>query len=163
MGFSFNLFGSSSHRRFNYRPRYYDVEAEERRKFFGSHADVPSGQENVTDHDVKAGQGTASGRTGQAAGPAETGHASGLVNSLQNSGAGKTHASGYAAGGGYSAQAGKKDSRPGSHIVGSFRPGNYQKETSHNTMVTTVIGIISLILIFVVLIYIARFYAFLIG
>lgn len=31
----FNWFGDSEHRVFNYKPRYYDVEAEERRKKFG--------------------------------------------------------------------------------------------------------------------------------
>jgi len=34
MGFSFNFFGESSHRDFNYKPRYYDPEAEERRRMF---------------------------------------------------------------------------------------------------------------------------------
>lgn len=139
MGFSFNLFGSSSHRQFNYKPRYYDVEAEERRKFFGSHADAMSGQESIS------GQENDSEKTAEAG---------------QNREAGGVLKTGAAAGKG---QAGTKAGKPGRYITGSFRPGNYQKETSHNTMVTTVIGIISLILIFVVLIYIARFYAFLIG
>ncbi len=113
MGFSFNLFGSNSHRQFNYKPRYYDVEAEERRRFFGEHPEV----DELTD-------------------PSE--------NQQEDKGA-------------------KKPAKPGSQIVGSFRPGNYQKEVSHNTKAQTIIGIVSLILIFVVLIYIARFYAFLIG
>ena len=32
MGFSFNFFGTQEVRKFNYRPRFYDTEAEERRK-----------------------------------------------------------------------------------------------------------------------------------
>ncbi len=35
MGFSFNFFGTQEVRRFNYRPRFYDPEAEERRKKYG--------------------------------------------------------------------------------------------------------------------------------
>ena len=31
-GFNFGFFGNQEHRVFNYKPRYYDVEAEERRK-----------------------------------------------------------------------------------------------------------------------------------
>ena len=35
MGFSFNFFGTQDVRKFNYRPRFYDPEAEERRKKYG--------------------------------------------------------------------------------------------------------------------------------
>lgn len=35
MGF-FNFFGDSEHRVFNYRPRYYDPEEEERKRKFGA-------------------------------------------------------------------------------------------------------------------------------
>lgn len=35
MGFSFNFFGTQEVRRFNYRPRFYDAEAEERRQKYG--------------------------------------------------------------------------------------------------------------------------------
>ena len=35
MGFSFNFFGKQEVRRFNYKPRFYDPEAEERRKKYG--------------------------------------------------------------------------------------------------------------------------------
>ena len=35
MGFSFNFFGKQEVRKFNYRPRFYDPEAEERRKKYG--------------------------------------------------------------------------------------------------------------------------------
>jgi len=35
MGFSFNFFGKQEVRRFNYRPRFYDPETEERRKKYG--------------------------------------------------------------------------------------------------------------------------------
>lgn len=37
MGFSFNFFGTQEVRKFNYRPRFYDPEKEERRKKFGDH------------------------------------------------------------------------------------------------------------------------------
>lgn len=35
MGFNFSFFGKQEVRRFNYRPRFYDPEAEERRKKYG--------------------------------------------------------------------------------------------------------------------------------
>lgn len=38
MGFSFNFFGKQEVRRFNYRPRFYDPEEEERREMFGDHS-----------------------------------------------------------------------------------------------------------------------------
>ena len=34
-GFNFGFFGDSEHRVFNYRPRYYDPEKEERKAMFG--------------------------------------------------------------------------------------------------------------------------------
>lgn len=38
MGFSFNFFGKQEVRRFNYKPRFYDPEKEERRRKFGDHS-----------------------------------------------------------------------------------------------------------------------------
>ena len=38
MGFSFNFFGKTEVRKFNYRPRFYDPEEEARREKFGDHA-----------------------------------------------------------------------------------------------------------------------------
>ena len=35
MGFNFSFFGKQEVRRFNYRPRFYDPETEERRKKYG--------------------------------------------------------------------------------------------------------------------------------
>ena len=35
MALNFGFFGQQEHRVFNYRPRYYDPEAEERRRLFG--------------------------------------------------------------------------------------------------------------------------------
>ena len=35
MGFSFNFFGKQEVRKFNYKPRFYDPEVEERRKKYG--------------------------------------------------------------------------------------------------------------------------------
>ena len=34
-GFNFGFFGNPEHRVFNYKPRYYDPEEEERRRMFG--------------------------------------------------------------------------------------------------------------------------------
>lgn len=50
---------------------------------------------------------------------------------------------------------------PGSYIKGSFRDGNYQEYKSSMKKTHTFIGIITMILIFVVLILIARFYSIL--
>ena len=50
---------------------------------------------------------------------------------------------------------------PGSYIKGSFRDGSYQKTKSHMTKVQTIIGIVSLVLIFAVLYFIAKFYSLL--
>ena len=38
MGFSFNFFGKQEVRRFNYRPRLYNPDEEERREMFGDHS-----------------------------------------------------------------------------------------------------------------------------
>ena len=37
MGFSFNFFGKTEVRKFNYRPRFYDPDEEARREKFGDH------------------------------------------------------------------------------------------------------------------------------
>lgn len=50
---------------------------------------------------------------------------------------------------------------PGSYIKGSMRDGAYQRTRSHTSKVQTIIGIITMILIFVVLILVARFYTLL--
>lgn len=50
---------------------------------------------------------------------------------------------------------------PGSYIKGSFRDGNYQRTRTPMRRAQTIIGIISLILIFVVLYFIAKFYSML--
>lgn len=38
MGFSFNFFGKTEVRKFNYRPRFYDPDEEARKEKFGDHA-----------------------------------------------------------------------------------------------------------------------------
>ena len=43
MGFNFSFFGRQEHRVFNYRPRFYDPEKEERKQMFG-HVDGTSGK-----------------------------------------------------------------------------------------------------------------------
>lgn len=48
-GFNFGFFGNQEHRVFNYRPRYYDPEAEERKRLFG---DVDGSNEK----DAKSGK-----------------------------------------------------------------------------------------------------------
>lgn len=50
---------------------------------------------------------------------------------------------------------------PGSYIHGAFRDGAYQRTKVHNTKTHTIIGIVSMILIVVVLIFIAKFYTLL--
>ena len=53
----------------------------------------------------------------------------------------------------------KKDtSVPGSYIQGSWRDGNYRRSRSSSTKVQGIIGIVGLILIFVMLWFIAKFY-----
>ena len=57
----------------------------------------------------------------------------------------------------------KKDGTyvPGSYSKGSFRDGNYQRTRTPMRRAQTIIGIITLILIFVVLYFIAKFYSML--
>lgn len=94
MGFNFNFFGESQHRVFNYKPRYYDVEKEERRRFFGT--DQADDKEGYT---------------------------------------------------------------PGKYISGSFRDGNYQRmRTPEKSALRKIIGMVGLVLFFIVLYYIAKFY-----
>lgn len=50
---------------------------------------------------------------------------------------------------------------PGSYIKGSMRDGNYQRTRGHASKVQTIIGIVTLILIAVVLVFIAKIYALL--
>ena len=59
MGFNFSFFGEQQHRVFNYKPRYYDKEADERRQFFGT--DGISGKDGKTagDNDGKGAAGSA--------------------------------------------------------------------------------------------------------
>ena len=47
---------------------------------------------------------------------------------------------------------------PGSHIRGSMRDGNYQRTRSTNTLIHTIVGIVTLILICAVLYFILKFY-----
>lgn len=98
---NFGFFGEREHRVFNYRPRYYDPEKEERKAMFGA---VDGSEEKARE------EGT------------------------------------YV---------------PGSSIHGAFRGGNYRKTRSAATRAQSIIGIVSLLLIAVVLIYITKFYALL--
>lgn len=50
---------------------------------------------------------------------------------------------------------------PGSYIKGAFKDGNYRVSKGHNTKVQTITGIITMLLVFVVLYMIAKFYVYL--
>lgn len=109
MGFNFSFFGDNSHRQFNYKPRYYDVEKEERRKFFGEHPEIEE-LEDQNPEDVSLEDGK------------------------------------------------KAPHKPGRYISGSFRDGNYQKETVGTTRTQKIIGMVTLLLVFIVLVYFAKLY-----
>jgi hypothetical protein len=100
-GFNFGFFGSQEHRVFNYKPRYYDPEEEERKRLFG---DVDGSNEKAK-------------------------------------------------------QEGKYV--PGSSIRGAWRDGNYKRTKTTQTRTSAIIGIITLLLIALVLIYITKIYALL--
>lgn len=55
----------------------------------------------------------------------------------------------------------KKPYVPGSYVKGSFRDGNYQKSRGNLKKTQTLIGIVSLLLLFAVLYFIAKFYSML--
>lgn len=94
-------FGEGEHRVFDYKPIYYNKEADERRQMFGA---VDGSREK----ELKEGT--------------------------------------YV---------------PGSYIKGSMRDGNYQRSRGHASKAQAIIGIVSLVLIFAVLYFIARFYTML--
>ena len=50
---------------------------------------------------------------------------------------------------------------PGSYIKGSMRGFAYQRQKGHTTKIQKIIGIVTMILIFAVLYFIARFYSIL--
>ena len=50
---------------------------------------------------------------------------------------------------------------PGSYIKGSFRDGAYKRSRNHLDKLQTIIGIVTLILVFAVLYFIAKFYSLL--
>ncbi|MCQ2186664.1 MAG: hypothetical protein MJY92_08110 [Bacteroidales bacterium] len=122
MGFNFSLFGENEHRQFNYKPRYYDVEKEERR---GGN----EGRSRRSPHDDKEKKEAQDQAAKDAA---------------QNGSAAGQH-------------------KPGRYISGSFRDGNYQRTRKDTSKTQKIIGIVSLVLIFVVFIYIAKFYTFLLS
>jgi len=98
MAFNFSFFGTNEHRVFNYKPRYYDVEEEERRKKFGK-----------------------------------------VDGSFE-----------------------KEKYVPGSYIKGSFRDGNYQVQRGQ-TKAQKIIGLIALVLMFVVIIFIAKMWPYMLS
>ena len=97
--FNFGFFGNPEHRVFNYKPRYYDPDQEERRRLFG---DVDGSNEKAK-------------------------------------------------------QEGKYV--PGSSIRGAWRDGNYKRTRSSQRPALVVVGIVTMILIFLVIFYITKLYA----
>jgi hypothetical protein len=55
----------------------------------------------------------------------------------------------------------KEDYVPGSYLHGAFRDGAYQQTRNRMKSVQTVIGIVTMLLIFAVLYFIAKFYSLL--
>lgn len=55
----------------------------------------------------------------------------------------------------------KDEYKPGSYIRGAFREGGYSRSRNHANKAQNIIGIIGLLLIFLVLFYIAKFYTLL--
>lgn len=110
MGINFNIFGTNEHRVFNYKPRFYDKDKEDRKEFFGH----PEENEAKADADAKKD----------------------------------------------AAASEKKEYAPGTYLKGSFRDGNYQRTKPANKS-HQIIGLVGLILFFIVLIYIAKFYSML--
>ena len=53
MGFNFSFFGKQEVRKFSYRPRFYDPEAEERRKKYGDFTKKTQEQEYVPGSHIK--------------------------------------------------------------------------------------------------------------
>lgn len=53
MGFNFSFFGKQEVRKFNYRPRFYDPETEERRKKYGDFTKEKENTEYVPGQHVK--------------------------------------------------------------------------------------------------------------
>ena len=53
MGFNFSFFGKQEVRKFNYKPRFYDPEAEERRNKYGDFTKETPKQEYVPGHHIK--------------------------------------------------------------------------------------------------------------
>lgn len=127
MGFNFNFFGTSEHRVFNYKPRYYDPEKEELKKTFGQ-VDGTAAKDAAKNAPKDAAKDAAKNANAE----------------------GSTNASGKSSDG-YT---------PGSYVKGSFRDGNYQKTRTTNKA-QQIIGMIGLILFFIVLAYITKFYTLL--
>ena len=53
MGFNFSFFGKQEVRKFNYKPRFYDPEAEERRKKYGDFTKDTQKKEYVPGQSIK--------------------------------------------------------------------------------------------------------------
>ena len=96
---NFGFFKDPGHRVFNYKPRYYDPDEEERKRLFG---DVDGTNEKAKE------EGT------------------------------------YV---------------PGSSIRGAWRDGNYKRTHTSQRPVSVIIGLITMILIFLVIFYISKLYA----
>ena len=100
-GFNLGFFKDPGHRVFNYKPRYYDPEEEERKRMFG---DVDGSNEKAKEEGKYV---------------------------------------------------------PGSSIRGAWRDGNYKRTRTAHSRTQAIIGIVTLLLIAIVLIYITKLYALL--
>lgn len=55
----------------------------------------------------------------------------------------------------------KENYSPGSYIRGSMRSGRYQKSRTSSNKVQGIIGVVGLVLVFIVLMYMAKFFTIL--
>lgn len=117
MGFSFNFFGEQSHRGFNYKPRYYNPEDEERKEFFASKDRARYLKEDILEDAPKGHAGTAPKSQEVATSEGQTA-----------AGANAEAGSGNQTPAGAQKSAEASEYKPGKYIAGSFRNGNYQSE-----------------------------------
>lgn len=156
MGFSFNFFGEQSHREFGYKPRYYNVEEEERKEFFAQKGRGIAArgleQEASQEVDAQVNQpGTA--HTTDHASAAQPGTApAGTLLQPETSGTPSSNP--------YVSSGAPADYKPGQYISGSFRDGNYQRsKLVDGTKTHKLIGMVGLGLFFAALILLAMNYS----
>lgn len=157
MGFSFNFFGEQSHREFGYKPRYYNVEDEERKEFFAQKGRGIAArgleQETTLEADAQVNQPGTALTTDQASAtqPGTTPAGTPLQPGTNPAGpSSNPHVSSTA----------PADYKPGQYISGSFRDGNYQRsKLVDGTKTHKLIGMVGLGLFFAALILLAMNYS----